>query len=150
MFNILSCGNLLKKKLRIHGKLQISNLLSDLLQFCFTSTLVVMTCLQNEKMLSLINITPGSCESWLWFMRFVMQIGMLEDLRQRTLHGIIGIQKVYKGHKVRCYYRQLRSASVVLQSGRAFLDTFYYSLVHFFELSMDVVDILDSFFSVYL
>jgi myosin heavy subunit len=45
-----------------------------------------------------------------------MQIGMLEDLRQRTLHGIIGIQKVYKGHKVRCYYRQLRSASVVLQS----------------------------------
>ncbi|CAK9869416.1 unnamed protein product [Sphagnum jensenii] len=44
------------------------------------------------------------------------QIGMLEDLRQRTLHGIIGIQKVYKGHKVRCYYRQLRSASVVLQS----------------------------------
>jgi myosin-5 len=45
-----------------------------------------------------------------------MQIGMLEDLRQRTLHGIICIQKVYKGHKVQCYYRQLRSASVVLQS----------------------------------
>ncbi|CAM6018760.1 unnamed protein product [Sphagnum balticum] len=44
------------------------------------------------------------------------QIGMLEDLRQRTLHGIICIQKVYKGHKVQCYYRQLRSASVVLQS----------------------------------
>ncbi|CAM6041637.1 unnamed protein product [Sphagnum compactum] len=44
------------------------------------------------------------------------QIGMLEDLRQRTLHGIIGIQKVYKGHKVQCYYRQLRCASVVLQS----------------------------------
>jgi hypothetical protein len=79
-----------------------------------------------------------------------MQIGMLEDLRQRTLHGIICIQKVYKGHKVQCYYRQLRSASVVLQSGRAFLDTFFYSLVHFFELSMDVVDILDNFFSVYL
>jgi hypothetical protein len=35
MFNILSCGNLFKKKLRIHGKLQISNLLSDLLQFLF-------------------------------------------------------------------------------------------------------------------
>jgi hypothetical protein len=64
MGNILGCGNLLKKKLRIHGKLQISNLFSDLLQFCFTSTLVVMTCLQNEKMLSLMNITPGSCESW--------------------------------------------------------------------------------------
>ncbi|CAK9264759.1 unnamed protein product [Sphagnum jensenii] len=44
------------------------------------------------------------------------QIGMLEDLRQRTLHGIIGVQKVYKGYKVRCQYRRLKNASVILQS----------------------------------
>ncbi|CAK9208721.1 unnamed protein product [Sphagnum troendelagicum] len=44
------------------------------------------------------------------------QIGMLEDLRQRTLHGIICVQKVYKGYKVRCQYRRLKNASVILQS----------------------------------
>ncbi|KAJ7518383.1 hypothetical protein O6H91_21G066400 [Diphasiastrum complanatum] len=44
------------------------------------------------------------------------QIGMLEDVRLRTLHGIIGVQKVFRGYKDRKQYRQLQKSTIYMQS----------------------------------
>ncbi|KAJ7297028.1 hypothetical protein O6H91_Y084700 [Diphasiastrum complanatum] len=44
------------------------------------------------------------------------QIGMLEDVRLRTLQGIIGVQKVFRGYKDHKHYRQLRKSTIYLQS----------------------------------
>lgn len=44
------------------------------------------------------------------------QIGRLEDCREQTLHGIIGVQKLYRGYKIRCYFNKLKRATILLQS----------------------------------
>ncbi|CAN6481697.1 unnamed protein product [Victoria cruziana] len=44
------------------------------------------------------------------------QIGALEDTRNRTLHGILGVQKCFRGHRARCYFRDLKRGAVILQS----------------------------------
>ncbi|KAF9623991.1 hypothetical protein IFM89_007689 [Coptis chinensis] len=44
------------------------------------------------------------------------QIGVLEDTRNRTLHGILRMQSCFRGHHARCYVRELRRAILTLQS----------------------------------
>ncbi|XP_058097834.1 myosin-1-like [Magnolia sinica] len=44
------------------------------------------------------------------------QIGVLEETRNRTLHGILRIQSCFRGHKARCYLRELRKGIATLQS----------------------------------
>ncbi|KAF3781497.1 Myosin-1, partial [Nymphaea thermarum] len=44
------------------------------------------------------------------------QIGALEDTRNRTLHGILGVQKYFRGHQARRYVKELKRAIVTLQS----------------------------------
>ncbi|CAA0814804.1 Myosin-1 [Striga hermonthica] len=44
------------------------------------------------------------------------QIGVLEDTRNRTLHGILRLQSVFRGHKARCYLKEFRRGIVTLQS----------------------------------
>jgi len=52
------------------------------------------------------------------------QIGMLEDLRQRTLQGVTRLQALYKGYKVRLMYRQKRKMTIYLQSCKFSLSVF--------------------------
>lgn len=47
-----------------------------------------------------------------------MQIGLLEDLRQHTVQGIICVQKVYKGYRVRMQYKKLMKVTMLLQSSK--------------------------------
>lgn len=44
------------------------------------------------------------------------QIGVLEDTRNRTLHGILRVQSCFRGHQARLYLRELRRGIVALQS----------------------------------
>ncbi|GKV11613.1 hypothetical protein SLEP1_g22855 [Rubroshorea leprosula] len=44
------------------------------------------------------------------------QIGVLEDTRNRTLHGILCVQSCFRGHQARCYLKELRSGIATLQS----------------------------------
>ncbi|KAJ4830636.1 hypothetical protein Tsubulata_036747 [Turnera subulata] len=44
------------------------------------------------------------------------QIGVLEDTRNRTLHGILRVQSCFRGHQARSYLRNLRRGISVLQS----------------------------------
>ncbi|GFP94019.1 myosin-1 [Phtheirospermum japonicum] len=44
------------------------------------------------------------------------QVGVLEDTRNRTLHGILRMQSCFRGHKARCYLREFRRGIVTLQS----------------------------------
>ncbi|CAK8561329.1 unnamed protein product [Lathyrus sativus] len=44
------------------------------------------------------------------------QIGALEDKRKQFLRGILGIQKCFRGHQARSYFRKLRNAVTTLQS----------------------------------
>lgn len=44
------------------------------------------------------------------------QIGMLEDTRNRTLHGILRVQSCFRGHQARCYLKELRRGIATLQS----------------------------------
>ncbi|KAK1296477.1 hypothetical protein QJS10_CPB15g00008 [Acorus calamus] len=44
------------------------------------------------------------------------QIGMLEDTRNRTLHGLLRVQSCIRGHRARCYVKELRKGIVALQS----------------------------------
>lgn len=44
------------------------------------------------------------------------QIGVLEDTRNRTLHGILRVQNCFRGHRARCYLRELRRGIATLQS----------------------------------
>lgn len=54
----------------------------------------------------------------------MVQIGMLEDLRQRTLQGVTRLQALYKGYKVRLMYRQKRKMTIYLQSCKFSLSVF--------------------------
>ncbi|KAL0326742.1 UNVERIFIED_CONTAM: Myosin-1 [Sesamum angustifolium] len=40
----------------------------------------------------------------------------LEDTRNRTLHGILRVQSCFRGHKARCYLKELRRGIATLQS----------------------------------
>ncbi|CAI9768449.1 unnamed protein product [Fraxinus pennsylvanica] len=44
------------------------------------------------------------------------QIGILEDTRNRTLHGILRVQSCFRGHQVRHYVKDLRRGIATLQS----------------------------------
>lgn len=44
------------------------------------------------------------------------QIGVLEDTRNRTLHGILRVQSCFRGHQARLYLKKLRRGIVALQS----------------------------------
>ncbi|CAA3030194.1 myosin-1 [Olea europaea subsp. europaea] len=44
------------------------------------------------------------------------QIGILEDTRNRTLHGISCVQSCFRGHQVRRYAKYLRRCIITLQS----------------------------------
>ncbi|GLJ33257.1 hypothetical protein SUGI_0669180 [Cryptomeria japonica] len=44
------------------------------------------------------------------------QIGKLEDTRTRTLNGILGVQKVFRGYRARCQFKELKRGIVFLQS----------------------------------
>ncbi|KAM1064741.1 hypothetical protein ACFX15_019829 [Malus domestica] len=44
------------------------------------------------------------------------QIGVLEDTRNRTLHGILRVQSCFRGHQARCYLKELRRGITTLQS----------------------------------
>ncbi|XAR64014.1 Myosin ATPase [Bertholletia excelsa] len=44
------------------------------------------------------------------------QIGVLEDTRIRTLHGILRVQSCFRGHQARCYFKELRRGIATLQS----------------------------------
>nr|POE91819.1 myosin-1 [Quercus suber] len=44
------------------------------------------------------------------------QIGVLEDTRNRTLHGILRVQSCFRGHQARCYLKELRRGISILQS----------------------------------
>lgn len=44
------------------------------------------------------------------------QIGALEDSRNRTLQGILGVQKCFRGHQARCYFQNLKKGMIILQS----------------------------------
>ncbi|KAF7827472.1 myosin-1 [Senna tora] len=44
------------------------------------------------------------------------QIGVLEDTRNRTLHGILRVQSCFRGHQARCYIKEVRRGITTLQS----------------------------------
>ncbi|CAI9097053.1 OLC1v1033349C1 [Oldenlandia corymbosa var. corymbosa] len=44
------------------------------------------------------------------------QIGVLEDTRNHTLHGILRVQSCFRGHKARCHVRELKRGIATLQS----------------------------------
>ncbi|KAF5196462.1 myosin-1-like [Thalictrum thalictroides] len=44
------------------------------------------------------------------------QIGVLEDTRNRTLHGILRVQSCFRGHQARSYLKELRRGIFTLQS----------------------------------
>ncbi|KAL3502311.1 hypothetical protein ACH5RR_036760 [Cinchona calisaya] len=44
------------------------------------------------------------------------QIGVLEDTRNRTLHGLLRVQSCFRGHQGRCHVRELRRGIATLQS----------------------------------
>ncbi|XVE49708.1 hypothetical protein DITRI_Ditri01bG0102700 [Diplodiscus trichospermus] len=44
------------------------------------------------------------------------QIGVLEDTRNRTLHGILRVQSCFRGHQARRYFKELQRGIATLQS----------------------------------
>lgn len=44
------------------------------------------------------------------------QVGVLEDTRNRTLHGILRVQSCFRGYKARCYLKEIRKGIATLQS----------------------------------
>ncbi|XP_061348871.1 myosin-1-like [Gastrolobium bilobum] len=44
------------------------------------------------------------------------QIGVLEDTRNRTLHGILRVQSCLRGHQARCSLKEFRGGITTLQS----------------------------------
>ncbi|XP_022743577.1 myosin-1-like isoform X1 [Durio zibethinus] len=44
------------------------------------------------------------------------QIGVLEDTRNHTLHGILHVQSCFRGHLARCYFKELQRGIAALQS----------------------------------
>ncbi|XP_015886815.3 myosin-1 [Ziziphus jujuba] len=44
------------------------------------------------------------------------QIGVLEDTRNRTLHGILRVQSCFRGHRARCYLKECKKGIATLQS----------------------------------
>ncbi|KAK6160536.1 hypothetical protein DH2020_003917 [Rehmannia glutinosa] len=58
---------------------------------------------------------------WIWRggvsgIRFFERIGVLEDTRNRTLHGILRVQSCFRGHQARCHIKELRRGIATLQS----------------------------------
>ncbi|XP_058089542.1 myosin-1 isoform X2 [Magnolia sinica] len=44
------------------------------------------------------------------------QVGTLEETRHRTLQGILGVQKFFRGRQARCYFQELKKGITTLQS----------------------------------
>ncbi|CAK9182309.1 unnamed protein product [Ilex paraguariensis] len=59
-----------------------------------------------------VALTPTNTYDWFeppW-------IGVLEDTRNHTLHGILRVQSCFRGHQARCYLKELRRGIATLQS----------------------------------
>ena len=54
-------------------------------------------------------------------MKWVLQVGRLEDYRLQTLHAIVSFQKIYRGYKARCHFKKLRKTALFLQSCKRLL-----------------------------
>jgi len=52
-----------------------------------------------------------------------LQIGVLEDTRNRTLHGILRVQSCFRGHQARRSLKELRGGISTLQSCIFFFTT---------------------------
>lgn len=50
------------------------------------------------------------------FIKTIWQIGVLEDTRNRTLHGILCVQSCFRGHLARCHIKELKKGISTLQS----------------------------------
>jgi len=59
-----------------------------------------------------------------------MQIGVLEDTRNRTLHGILRVQSCFRGHQARCYLKELRRGISILQSCISLLQLYFVEIFH--------------------
>lgn len=59
------------------------------------------------------------CWSWL-------QIGVLEDTRNRTLHGILRVQSCFRGYQARCHRNELWRGITALQSCISFFSTLFF------------------------
>ncbi|KAK8558844.1 hypothetical protein V6N12_042137 [Hibiscus sabdariffa] len=44
------------------------------------------------------------------------QIGVLEDTRNNTLHGILRVQSCFRGYRARCHFKEIRRGITTLQS----------------------------------
>lgn len=72
-----------------------------------------------------------------------MQIGVLEDTRNRTLHGILRVQSCFRGHQDRCYLKELRRGIATLQSCINFLIVYfgvYIKFCHILEIHFKLLN----------
>lgn len=93
-----------------------------------------------------------SCALCLYYaVLIMMQIGVLEDTRNRTLHGILRVQSCFRGYQARCLRKELWRGITTLQSCISFtppnsfdlsyslwsvcnrLKTFFYPFVQWLE-----------------
>ncbi|WOK98887.1 myosin-1-like [Canna indica] len=56
------------------------------------------------------------------------QVGLLEDTRNRTLHGILRVQSCFRGHRARLYVKEYRKGIVALQSCKFFSFELHWSV----------------------
>ena len=69
---------------------------------------------------------------------------MLEDTRNRTLHGILRVQSCFRGHQARCYLKELRRGITTLQSCIDFL--LIYLVIHMIYLHKEQTGLFDILF----
>lgn len=55
-----------------------------------------------------------------------LQIGVLEDTRNRTLHGILRVQSCFRGYQARHSLKDLRGGITTLQSCISFFTTLFF------------------------
>ncbi|VFQ75001.1 unnamed protein product [Cuscuta campestris] len=63
------------------------------------------------------NILPGMYQVGYTKLFFrTGQVGVLEDTRNRTLHGMLRVQSCFRGHQARKYMKELKSGIITIQS----------------------------------
>jgi myosin-5 len=67
------------------------------------------------------------------------QIGVLEDTRNRTLHGILRVQSSFRGYQARCLLKELKRGISILQSCITLLSQVITLVLH---LNLIVMEIL--------
>ncbi|KAA8515341.1 hypothetical protein F0562_018429 [Nyssa sinensis] len=70
----------------------------------------------DDAALMAVPVSPEECECGDDVGFGLKKIGTWEDPRERELQGILGIQKYFRGHQARCYYRELKRGICTLQS----------------------------------